>query len=71
MSRTWKDRPYRAMQAEATHAGCLKMRPYYHPFDDPLTLEPDIIAYAYAADHNTRVLNRSATPCLRLEVFSF
>lgn len=67
MSRTWKDRPYRVMQAEATHAGCLRMRPYYHPFDDPLTLKPDIVAYAYAADHNTHIPARRFTLCRFVE----
>ena len=67
MSRTWKDRPYRAMQAEATHAGCLKMRPYYHPFDNPLTLEPDVVAYAYAADHNTHIPAQRFTLCRFVE----
>lgn len=67
MSRTWKDRPYRVMQAEATHAGCLRMRPYYHPFDDPLTLKPDVVAYAYAADHNTHIPARRFTLCRFVE----
>ena len=67
MSRTWKDRPYRVMQAEAIHAGCLRMRPYYHPFDNPLTLEPDVVAYAYAADHNTHIPAQRFTLCRFVE----
>ena len=36
-------------------------------FDDPLTLEPDVVAYAYAVDHNTHIPARRFTLCRFVE----
>ncbi|MBW3090724.1 hypothetical protein [Bifidobacterium miconisargentati] len=57
MSRTWKDRPYRVMEAEAEHAGYMRNR--YWPLPccnaSEIRLVPDVTAYAYAVGYDAHI----------------
>ncbi|WP_133119390.1 hypothetical protein [Bifidobacterium scaligerum] len=55
MSRTWKDRPYRIMEAEAKRAGYTHNTYWLLPYSVSREPVPDVTSYAYATSCNAHI----------------